>query len=74
MSWGSVVDRRSTTKPDCLMFKIADGDVGPYFRMPPCDLIDFWRARGYALLVSELEIRQQVIEDTRQADEDRFKP
>jgi len=56
------------------MFKIADGDVGPYFRMPPCDLIDFWRARGYALLVSELEIRQQVIEDTRQADEDRFKP
>lgn len=65
---------RRISKPDCLMFKIADGDVGPYFRMPPIDLIDFWRDRGYALLAREDEIRLADLEDTRQADEDRFKP
>lgn len=60
-------------EPDCLMFRIpAKGDKSkPVFITPPSDRINYWRWRGWILLIDEHEVRRADLDDTRESDERR---
>ena len=55
------------------MFRIPrKGDRGgPVFMTPPSKEINYWRWRGWILLIDEREVRRADLDDTRESDEHR---
>lgn len=59
------------TRPtDALMARF--GDYGPQFKVCDPTLIEFWRWRGFFLLITEIEVRFADVQDVRLDDERGF--
>ena len=56
---------------DALMAKFSD--YGPQFKVCQAELIEFWRWRGWFLLIDARSVRFADVDETRQDDESRWR-